>query len=98
MSRFWCFVSYGKHPPLFLGMDYITYQQEKGEKTGRLHWQGFFSVSHPYSESMARETLSVRGLSYLKPARTLQGAIRYCQKHRSRNSSFVELGIRPHFR
>jgi len=77
-------------------MTYLTYQREVGERKGRKHYQGFVAFRFPQSLNDCRfHFRELAGLGYLAPAKTLQGAIRYCQKYKTRNGKFWEIGTRP---
>lgn len=97
MSKWFCFTVWGPLPPPFTAdMTYLTYQREVGERKGRKHYQGFVAFRFPQSLNDCRfHFRDVHGLGYLSAAKTLQGAIRYCQKYKTRHGRFWEIGKRP---
>lgn len=97
MSKYYCFTIWGPTPPKqTVHITYLTYQREIGEKRGRKHYQGFIAFRFPQSLNDCRYHLrECKGIGYLAAAKTLQGAIRYCQKYKTRNGKFCEIGVRP---
>jgi len=90
-ARFWCFTSHSEVCPIWNGleMSYLTYQQEKGEETGKLHWQGYLELKKSGTQKQIKTLIGNQ--SHVEPSRSA-AAIAYCHKEETRVDGPWEFG------
>jgi len=93
-NKHWVFTSYDDAKPIYdeQTMSFLLYQREKCPTTGRLHWQGMFSLHHPKTFSGLKRMLPE---FHLEVCRDIRKSIEYCRKEESRIENGEEHGIRP---
>ncbi|KAM0681795.1 hypothetical protein GINT2_000312 [Glugoides intestinalis] len=72
-------------------VQYAVWQLEKGEKSGKLHYQGFLQLKTPKSLHAVKSTY-FSGSAHLEIVKKKNAAIRYCQKLKTRVEGPWEFG------
>lgn len=100
-AKDWCFTwnNYPKDEAPVTGApqcSYLVCQEEKGEVTGNLHWQGYAEFNNPITLKTAQKRLGIEGAHMEYRRGTPQQASNYCKKDTFIGARKIEWGtIRP---
>lgn len=72
-------------------MQYLVYQKEQCERTGRIHWQGAVKFTRSTRRGQAQLLLNLSNV-HMEPARSWDNAVQYCMKETTRLEGPWEFG------
>ena len=95
ISRSYCFTGYGDEPKFDdQKIRYLVYQREKGEKSGKEHWQGYVEFYKSHRIAGAQKALKIGKNNHFSVREgTRIEARNYCLKSKSKIGNSKEFGI-----